>query len=64
MEGSGLRMRSLVLRLWIDITAEELKRQTFTVPLILNLVVAAVIGLRVYMGIQGFWDFREWRDRA
>jgi sRNA-binding carbon storage regulator CsrA len=36
--------------LHIDITAEELNWQTFTVPLILNLVVAAVIGLRVYNG--------------
>jgi hypothetical protein len=38
----------------IDTTAEELKRQTFTVPLIVNLVVAAVIGLRVYMGISTY----------
>ncbi|KGO72940.1 hypothetical protein PITC_061680 [Penicillium italicum] len=38
----------------MDITAEELKRQTFTVPLIVNLVVAAVIGLRVYMGISTY----------
>ncbi|KGO36907.1 hypothetical protein PEX1_021810 [Penicillium expansum] len=38
----------------IDDTAEELKRQTFTVPLIVNLVVAAVIGLRVYMGISTY----------
>lgn len=38
----------------IDITAEELKRQTFTVPLIVNLIVGAVIGLRVYMGISTY----------
>ncbi|OQD63681.1 hypothetical protein PENPOL_c009G05763 [Penicillium polonicum] len=38
----------------IDISAEELKRQTFTVPLIVNLVVTAVIGLRIYMGISTY----------
>ncbi|KAJ5436465.1 hypothetical protein N7445_007350 [Penicillium cf. griseofulvum] len=38
----------------IDTTAEELKRQTFTVPLIVNLAIAAVIGLRVYMGISTY----------
>ena len=38
----------------IDISAEELKRQTFTVPLIVNLIVTAVIGLRIYMGISTY----------
>lgn len=38
----------------IDITAEELKRQTFTVPFIVNLIIGAVIGLRVYMGISTY----------
>jgi hypothetical protein len=38
----------------IDTTAEELKRQTFTVPLIVNLIVGAVIGWRVYMGISTY----------
>ena len=38
----------------IDITAEELKRQTFTVPLIVNLIVTAILGLRVYMGISTY----------
>lgn len=38
----------------IDITAEELKRQTFTVPLIVNLIVGAVLALRVYMGISTY----------
>ncbi|KAJ5481793.1 hypothetical protein N7475_000605 [Penicillium sp. IBT 31633x] len=38
----------------IDDTAEELKRQTFTVPLIVNLIIGAVIALRVYMGISTY----------
>ncbi|KAJ6033607.1 hypothetical protein N7499_009883 [Penicillium canescens] len=38
----------------LDITAEDLKRQTFTVPLIVNLVVGAVIALRVYQGISTY----------
>lgn len=38
----------------IDNTAEELKRQTFTVPLIVNAIVGAVIALRVYMGISTY----------
>ncbi|CDM30518.1 hypothetical protein DTO013E5_2531 [Penicillium roqueforti] len=38
----------------IDTTAEELKRQTFTVPLIVNLIVTAILGLRVYMGISTY----------
>ncbi|CAG8100846.1 unnamed protein product [Penicillium salamii] len=38
----------------IDITAEELKRQTFTVPLLVNLIVGAIIGWRVYTGISTY----------
>ncbi|KAJ5793669.1 hypothetical protein N7457_000268 [Penicillium paradoxum] len=38
----------------MDITAEDLKRQTFTVPLIVNFIVGAVIALRVYMGITTY----------
>jgi hypothetical protein len=43
-----------VYLLHIDITAEELKRQTFTVPFIVNFIIGAVIGLRVYMGISTY----------
>ncbi|KAJ5561767.1 hypothetical protein N7535_003772 [Penicillium sp. DV-2018c] len=38
----------------IDTTAEELKRQTFTVPLIVNVIIGAVIVLRVYQGISTY----------
>ncbi|KAJ5332080.1 hypothetical protein MYU51_017025 [Penicillium brevicompactum] len=43
-----------VYLLHIDITAEELKRQTFTVPLLVNLLVGAIIGWRVYTGISTY----------
>jgi hypothetical protein len=38
----------------IDNTAEELKRQTFTVPFIVNLIIAAVIAFRIYTGITTY----------
>ncbi|CAG7918083.1 unnamed protein product [Penicillium olsonii] len=38
----------------IDITAEEQKRQTFTVPLLVNIIVGAIIAWRVYTGISTY----------
>ncbi|KAJ5135584.1 uncharacterized protein N7515_004862 [Penicillium bovifimosum] len=45
---------SEVYLIHIDTTAEELKRQTFTVPLIVNVIIGAVIALRVYQGISTY----------
>ena len=38
----------------IDSTGTDLKWQTFFVPLVVNIVVAAVLGLRIYMGFSTY----------